>query len=199
MAEQPRQPGIPAQALKESSRAPPTPPPAYAPPPRRLQNSLISLFNQHPNLDILDQRGVQPSLFQEDNGEDEEDDTQDISPIAIRISTAVRISSNNNHVSLTATPADKASAIADAVVTAIKQASSANCGIPMIDEDGRPRPIRIEVDAGIDINGTGNVVGSEAVVHEIVRARLEARKRTYDQAVGDAAEQASRAKRARSV
>ena len=37
-------------------------------------------------------------------------------------------------------------------------------GIPMIDENGRPRPIKVEVMAETTIEGSKNVVGEKAVL-----------------------------------
>lgn len=193
------------QLPKEGSRGPPTPPPAYAPPPRlpRLQASLISTFNRNPNMSITQQpMAAMPAsvaLFDPDN-EMEEDDDEGRSPIAIRISTALRVTANHNLICVTTGPADHAGAIAKAIIAAMKDASTANCGIPMIDEDGRPRPIRIEVDAGLDVNGTGNVIGPERVIQEVLRQRNEVKRRSPPPAsTAEVADRAVRAKRARSV
>lgn len=112
--------------------------------------------------------------------EDEDDQEESISPISLRINTSVLISKNNNLVCLTDTPASHANAIARAVVKAIQENSSGQCGIPMIDEDGRPRPVKIEVDAGITVEGSGNVVGNEAIVNQVLRQRGLTRKRGAD-------------------
>lgn len=37
-------------------------------------------------------------------------------------------------------------------------------GIPMIDENGRPRPIKVEVRAETRVDGSKNVVGEKAVI-----------------------------------
>lgn len=99
---------------------------------------------------------------------------EDSSPICLRINTSINVSRSNNIVCLTATPAEQANAISRAVVQALNEGSSGRCGIPMIDESGCPRPIKIEVDAGIVVEGTGNVVGSREVVGELIRRRAEA-------------------------
>lgn len=91
-----------------------------------------------------------------------------LSSISLRINTSVVVSSNSNVVVLADTPADHANAIAHAVVKAL-ESSSGQCGIPMIDEEGRPRPVHIHVDAGLTVGGAGNVVGNRAVVHEAAR------------------------------
>lgn len=64
--------------------------------------------------------------------------------------------------------ATSASKIAMAVVAAIKQVSMGGGGVPMIDEEGRPRPIRVEVVAETRVEGAGNVVGEKAVVDRVV-------------------------------
>lgn len=55
---------------------------------------------------------------------------------------------------------------------ALKAGSAGTGGLPMIDEEGRPRPVVLEVEAGWRIEGDGNVVGREDIVRDVVRARL---------------------------
>ncbi|KAF5023302.1 hypothetical protein F66182_4610 [Fusarium sp. NRRL 66182] len=95
------------------------------------------------------------------------------SPISLRIDTSVSVARNNNIVCLTATPAEQANAIARAVVQALHEGSSGQCGIPMIDESGCPRPLEIDVDAGLAVEGTGNIIGGREVISELVRQRVE--------------------------
>lgn len=99
---------------------------------------------------------------------DDSDASEGISPISLRINTSVIITKSNNLVCLSETPAEHANAIARAVVQAIYDNSSGQCGIPMIDEDGRPRPVNIEVDAGITVEGAGNIVGKEDFVKHVL-------------------------------
>lgn len=87
-----------------------------------------------------------------------DDDEESQSPINLRINTSLKVTSSNNVVCFTESPADHANAIARAVIRAMEEHSAGRCGIPMIDEDGAPRPINIEVDAGITIEGEGNLV-----------------------------------------
>lgn len=89
------------------------------------------------------------------------DEPDNISPIDIHINTSLKVSSNNNIISLTDSPADHANAIAKAVVKAIEENSTGRCGIPMLDPDGVPRPIHIQVEAGITVEGDGNVIGRD--------------------------------------
>lgn len=91
---------------------------------------------------------------------DDDVDDDDRSPIELRITTTVQVEGDNNAILLTATPAEHARVITEAVTATIRQAGGLNDGIPMIDEEGRPRPLRISVSAGMNIEGSGNVLGN---------------------------------------
>lgn len=180
------------QVPKELAAAPPPPTPTADPPaysPRVIHPLYTSLYSlgrapAHMSLHYPGQAGaaaaaapqVQMVDAEAEDGYDDED-CERLSPIHIRVNAAVRISTNDNLVVLAATPEQSVGTITAAVLSAIKQGSSMNCGIPMIDEWGRPRPVRVEVDAGMDISGSGNVVGSEAVVLDAIRRRHQLRKR----------------------
>lgn len=92
----------------------------------------------------------------------------DHSPIDLRISTALRVQGDNNAVLLNSAPVDHARVVAQAVVSAICQCSDVGGGIPMIDEEGRPRPFNIAVDAGVNVEGSGNLLGSEEHIMRFV-------------------------------
>lgn len=92
--------------------------------------------------------------------DDDVDDDDDRSPIELRITTTVQVEGDNNAILLTATPAEHARVITEAVTATIRQAGGLNDGIPMIDEEGRPRPLRISVSAGMNMEGSGNVLGN---------------------------------------
>ncbi|KHO00112.1 uncharacterized protein MAM_02035 [Metarhizium album ARSEF 1941] len=159
-----------------------SPPPAYSPQPRRLSNAQVSAeearyYHSSPRQPVMMGREPVTAII---TGEDEADAEEGQSPISLRINTSVRISSNNNLVCCNTTPAENAKAIARAVVVALQENSSGQCGIPMIDEDGRPRPVRIEVDAGMEVQGIGNVIGNEKVINEVLRQRSELRRRRDD-------------------
>jgi hypothetical protein len=108
--------------------------------------------------------------------QDDGESTNAFSSLHLRINTSINISKNNNLVCLTESPATHANAIAEAVSEAMQKHSSGNCGIPMIDGDGNPRPIKVEVDAGMVIDGMGNVVGNEKVIDEVIQQRAEIRR-----------------------
>ncbi|KAL7950622.1 hypothetical protein V8C42DRAFT_307059 [Trichoderma barbatum] len=153
-----------------------SPPPAYTP---RTAPNFAQLRQQMREPFIIGRPSMAEAVISAMAAEEEDDQDQEesISPISLRINTSVLISKNNNLVCLTDTPASHANAIARAVVEAIQENSSGQCGIPMIDEDGRPRPIKIEVDAGITVEGSGNVVGNEDIVNQVLRQRGLTRKR----------------------
>jgi hypothetical protein len=109
-----------------------------------------------------------------------EGDESASSPIYLRINASVRVTNNDNLICFDKSPADHANAIAKAVVQAIEEHSSGKCGIPMIDEDGRPRPIHIDVDACTAIEGKGNVIGSRSLVHNALSRRQSLTKWTME-------------------
>lgn len=125
-------------------------------------------------MDVLpDLEDPETSSDDDDDGDDEEPH----SPICLRINTSVNVTQSNNLICLTESPANYAKMIAQAVVHAMKESSAARSGIPMIDEHGRPRPVRIEVDAGMMVEGAGNIIGSPSVVDEVLRQRTLRRAR----------------------
>lgn len=85
------------------------------------------------------------------NLDDPHDDDDDRSPIELRITTTVQVEGDNNAMLLTASPAAHAKVIAEAVTATVRQAAGMNGGIPMIDEEGRPRPFKISISAGITL------------------------------------------------
>ncbi|KID90227.1 hypothetical protein MGU_02932 [Metarhizium guizhouense ARSEF 977] len=163
--------------LKEAANGV-SPPPAYSPQPRRYSLPRVPAveapyYHNMPREPVVIGREPITAVI---TGEDEGDADEGQSPISLRINTSVRISSNNNLVCCNTSPADNAKAIARAVVVALQENSSGQCGIPMIDEDGRPRPVKIEVDAGVEVQGTGNVIGDEKVINEVLRQRGQLRR-----------------------
>lgn len=111
-----------------------------------------------------------------DDEEDGENEDSNKSAITIRIATGVRVSgddnlvclpngaakdhnTNNGQSSSSSAAADHARSIAEAVTAAIRQGGEQEVGgIPMIDEEGRPRGIRVQVEAGIEVHGKRNVL-----------------------------------------
>ncbi|KAK0389566.1 hypothetical protein NLU13_3141 [Sarocladium strictum] len=177
-----------------------SPPPAYAPPSTTTSSSINNASLTLPQLTALRiQRAGSEAAYRNSTctssnhmhqplaatlmsghademdtceGDEFRDGEDAQSPICLRINTSVNITQSNNIVCLSDTPpAEHATAIANAVVKAMQENSSGNCGIPMIDEDGRPRPIKIEVDASMLVEGSGNVVGSQPIINEFLRQR----------------------------
>ncbi|TAQ88334.1 hypothetical protein B7494_g3332 [Chlorociboria aeruginascens] len=80
------------------------------------------------------------------------------SPIEISISVPLTVQGHSNNVHVD--PSLSASKIAMAIVAALKQASMCEGGVPMIDEEGRPRPIKVHVRAETRVVGDDNIVGA---------------------------------------
>lgn len=162
-----------ANANTNNRRVVPDPVPAPAPVPVSASGSRAPL----PASVAMVPRTVIGRPGDPDPWDDDHSECEDLkSPITVRINAGLRISSNHNVVALATSPGDLCAQISKSVVAGMREASG-GVGIPMIDEDGHPRPLRIEVDAGLDINGVGNVVGSEEVVVEISRLRADASAR----------------------
>jgi hypothetical protein len=107
----------------------------------------------------------------------------DLSPIIIHISSPLTVIGNGN---LVAIDTDKAAInIANTIARSLKAASVSSTGIPMIDEEGRPRPIEVRVDVGVKIDGTKNTIGEQAVLSAL-QASFNALKRKRDEAGKDA-------------
>lgn len=103
----------------------------------------------------------------DDDGDDDDNCNGGRSAITIHISTTLRVSGDNNIICLDGnhSPAENARLIAEAVTTTIRQGGEQEVGgIPMIDEEGRPRPIRVEIEAGVEVQGGGNVLGGKDIV-----------------------------------
>lgn len=162
------------------------PPPAYSP----RQPLALSSFAQATQLassplltqddtSLLD-RSTFAEMINPQLEDTDETETQSTSSISLRINTSINIAKDNNLICIRSTPDQHAKSIAHAVVKAMQESSSGQCGIPMIDEDGRPRPINIEVDASMVIEGSGNVLGDESVINEAIRQRSLRRRRAPD-------------------
>jgi hypothetical protein len=107
---------------------------------------------------------------------DEDDDSETLSEINLSIDTPIHITGDNNLVSID--PGIMASKVAMAIIGSLKQLATDGGGIPLIDENGRPRPITIAVKAATIIEGARNVVGERAVVSSMLVS--EAKKKAED-------------------
>ncbi|KAI3530233.1 hypothetical protein CTAM01_07766 [Colletotrichum tamarilloi] len=107
---------------------------------------------------------------------EEEDEEEESSPISLRISTRIDVASDSSLIALPYSPASQANFIAKAIVDAIHDRDW-TVGCPLIDENGRPRPLKLEVDAGITVRGSSNVIGTEAVITEFLRHGTHTQKK----------------------
>ena len=133
-----------------------TPPPAYSGgvPPSMSSSPTGHLAPvAHNNPDYSDDEG-------EEYGEIEDDSlAKSLSAINIIIKCPLFIKGDSNLVAVD--NSGSASKIAQGVVGALKTMSMSGHGVPMIDEDGRPRPITVTVIAEVRIDGSKNVVGDK--------------------------------------
>lgn len=84
-------------------------------------------------------------------------------------------SSSSSSTGVGVVVATNAQRIAEAVTAAIRQGGEQEeGGIPMIDEEGRPRAIRVQIEAGVEVRGKGNVLGGEKVVLRALMTRRSA-------------------------
>ncbi|TVY93901.1 hypothetical protein LAWI1_G000365 [Lachnellula willkommii] len=101
-----------------------------------------------------------------DSSDDDDDEEPRLSEIRITVNTPLMITGDGNSVSVDV--ALNASKVSAAVVAALRGMSTVAGGVPMIDGDGRPRPITMEVTAEIKVEGSNNVVGDKAVLSKTV-------------------------------
>jgi hypothetical protein len=141
-------------SLTPSPRSQPlaAPPPAYTYQPNNLQ-AAAHIVDDH----------VEPDM----------DATH--SPINVKISSPITIIGDANLIAIDL--ADIASSMANCIIRSIKDCSMAHAGIPMIDEEGRPRPIDVQVDTGIIVRGNKNTIGENEVLLGIRATRDSKRKR----------------------
>ncbi|KAG9238709.1 hypothetical protein BJ875DRAFT_450141 [Amylocarpus encephaloides] len=102
----------------------------------------------------------------ESDDEDDENSGSDLPAIHLRVSTPLHVSGNGNVVSINA--ADNAARVGFAVAQSLRQIGTVGGGVPMIDEDGKPRPIDVKVSAATVIRGSNNVVGEKAVLSKTI-------------------------------
>jgi hypothetical protein len=107
--------------------------------------------------------------------DDEEEGEESLSSIKLTIHAPLVINGSGNLVAHDSSAA--ANAIALGVVNALRQLSMGQHGIPMIDEQGRPRPLTVEVLAETDVDGHNNVVGEKAVLARMMDMRNAAKER----------------------
>jgi hypothetical protein len=111
-----------------------------------------------------------PNIHLSSSDTSEDNDDPRLSEIRIVVNTPIIITGDGNQLSIDT--AVNASRVAAAVTTALRSMSSPAGGVPMIDGDGRPRPIYFEVTAEIKVEGSNNVVGDKAVLSNGVLGQI---------------------------
>ncbi|KAK2745812.1 hypothetical protein CKAH01_06716 [Colletotrichum kahawae] len=164
--------------LKEAQSCCSEEPPAYAPTMKpSIIDSLAAYLSRHSDPYGTAPHRVAPCPEVSFSSQFSDDDHEELSPISLRISTRINVTCDGNLIALPSSPSDQANSIAKAVVKAIQGQDWAT-GLPMIDENGRPRPLKLDVDAGMTIKGSSNVIGTESIINEIIRQRTITRNWT---------------------
>ncbi|RFU24511.1 hypothetical protein B7463_g11822, partial [Scytalidium lignicola] len=151
-----------AIAAFATTNHPSTPPPTY----QDHYNS-YSIDNQqprfemnHPQAHLFDPHHSAQPQAQAAAPYSSYEDVDDTPPsISISITSSLSVKGSNNVVGMDT--GSSAATIARSLVDAIKNTSMSAMGIPMIDEEGKPRTINVVVDAGVTVDGCDNIVGEE--------------------------------------
>ncbi|KAK7449473.1 hypothetical protein Landi51_05897 [Colletotrichum acutatum] len=153
-------------------------PPAYSPQAQPMVFSSVASHFVRRDVTNDSQYSQRASRLPQDSilDVDEEEEEEEPSPISLRISTRIDVASDSNLIALPYSPAVQANSIAKAIVDAIYERDW-TVGCPLIDENGRPRPLKLEVDAGITVRGSSNVIGTEAVITEFLRRGTHTQKK----------------------
>ncbi|KAK0104477.1 hypothetical protein ONS95_004766 [Cadophora gregata] len=101
-----------------------------------------------------------------DDDEDSDSDDEDSTAIRLNIFTPINVRGDGNLIAMDTSAT--ATTIAQGVVDALRCLTYGDDkGVPMIDEDGRPRPIKVNVKAPLTILGSRNLMGERAVMERL--------------------------------
>lgn len=117
-------------------------------------------FNNH-----IANNQAQANNQPDDDDDDDEEAPSTLSRIDIYLNTPLHIIGDGNLIAIE--PSVTANKVALGVVNALKHLSMIADGVPMIDEEGRPRPIKVCVTAGMKVEGSRNLVGERAVMERV--------------------------------
>ncbi|CAL3963798.1 hypothetical protein PZA11_001311 [Diplocarpon coronariae] len=101
---------------------------------------------------------------QESDGDDEPP-LVPASAITMYISVPLLIKGDSNLVALE--PSLTANKVSLGIIEALKSMAYGQTGVPLVDEEGRPRPINVHVNAATTVEGAKNLVGERAVMERI--------------------------------
>ena len=82
---------------------------------------------------------------------------------------------------ITINPSATSARITSAITEAVREISTCGCGIPMIDDEGRPRPSKIIINAATEIRGTKNIISEKAVM-EMIMAKVASKRKAQMEA-----------------
>jgi len=94
-----------------------------------------------------------------------DDDEDGFKGVVVIIKTPLNITGNCNLIAID--PSASSVHIAHEIVEAVRKIPAGDSGIPMTDDEGNPRALKIVVDAPMSIHGAKNIVGERAVMKMI--------------------------------
>ncbi|PVH87169.1 hypothetical protein DL98DRAFT_510027 [Cadophora sp. DSE1049] len=104
-----------------------------------------------------------------DDDEDSDSDDEDSTAIRLNIFTPINVRGDGNLIAMDTSAT--ATTIAQGIVDALRcMTYGDDKGVPMIDEDGRPRPIKVNVKAPLTVLGSKNLLGERAVMERLAPA-----------------------------
>jgi len=104
-----------------------------------------------------------------DDDDESDSDDEDSTAIRLNIFTPINVRGDGNLIAMDTSAT--ATTIAQGIVDALRcMTYGDDKGVPMIDEDGRPRPIKVNVKAPLTILGSKNLMGERAVMERLAPA-----------------------------
>ena len=97
-----------------------------------------------------------------------DDDEDDLAGISIFVDTPFYIRGDGNMVAFD--PSENAKRITAAVVDALKQLAGGDGCVPMVDNEGQPRAVKLSVKSDMRVEGSRNIVGERAAMGQAVNA-----------------------------
>ena len=130
---------------------------------QNTQNTLVRSFSSASTAAPADIN--QPTNGSHDTIPAPDGDEDDSKGLIVIIKTPLNIIGNFNLIAID--PSASSVHIAHEIVEAVRKIPAGDSGIPMTDDEGNPRALKIVVDAPISIHGTKNIVGERAVMKMI--------------------------------
>ncbi|KAN0117377.1 hypothetical protein V8E51_003354 [Hyaloscypha variabilis] len=105
--------------------------------------------------------GRAPPNYSDDEEDGDEEGQNGSVPSAIKLHVKCPLSVNGDHNIVGVDTAVNVTRVAQGIFKALKEMGVNGHGVPLVDEDGRPRPITITASAEITITGSKNFVNDK--------------------------------------